>query len=63
MKKALSKYRDDVTEQTDPLYAYKAVWNEVQQEVSTEITSSEIFKQIFPVAMLWCGQCSGLDWK
>ena len=44
LKKALSKYRDDITEPTDPLYAYKSVWNEVQQEVSTEITSSELFK-------------------
>jgi len=33
LKKALSKYRDDITEPTDPLYAYKSVWNEVQQEL------------------------------
>jgi len=33
LKKALSKYRDDVTEATDPLYAYKTAWNEVQQEL------------------------------
>ena len=39
LKDALSKYRDDVNEPTDPLYAYKTAWNEVQHEVSIEITS------------------------
>jgi len=33
LKEALSKYRDDATEQTDPLTAYKAAWNEVQEEL------------------------------
>ena len=33
LKEALSKYKDDVTDQTNPLFAYKAAWNEVQQEV------------------------------
>eukprot|EP00090_Calanus_glacialis_P043386 TRINITY_DN7680_c0_g1_i7.p1 TRINITY_DN7680_c0_g1~~TRINITY_DN7680_c0_g1_i7.p1 ORF type:complete len:268 (-),score=83.83 TRINITY_DN7680_c0_g1_i7:125-928(-) len=33
LKEALSKYKDDVTDQTDPLFAYKAAWNEVQQEL------------------------------
>ena len=32
LKSALSKYKDDVTE-TDPLFAYKAAWNTVQEEV------------------------------
>ena len=33
LKKALAEYRDDATEQSNPLHAYKAAWNEVQQEV------------------------------
>ena len=60
LKDALSKYRDDVTEPTDPLYAYKKAWNEVQHEVYIEITIYVLFPQIFPVEMLWGGQCAGL---
>ena len=38
LKEALSKYKDDVTDQTNPpLFAYKAAWNEVQQEVSIKV--------------------------
>merc|ERR1712058_173788 len=32
-KNALTLYKDDVTETTDPLFAYKSAWNEVQKEL------------------------------
>jgi len=33
LKSALSKYKDDVTDNTTPEFAYKAAWNEVQKEL------------------------------
>ena len=54
LKEALSKYRDDVTDQTNPLFAYKAAWNEVQQEVSKEVENLVLIISIFSVEMLWC---------
>jgi len=33
LKEALGKYKDDVTDPTNPLFAYKAAWNEVQHEL------------------------------
>merc|ERR1712117_827442 len=33
LKNALTLYKDDVTETTDPLFGYKAAWNEVQKEL------------------------------
>jgi len=33
LKNALTLYKDDVTETTDPLFAYKSAWNEVQKEL------------------------------
>merc|ERR1719290_105055 len=33
LKQALSEYRDNATDISDPLYAYKNTWNEVQKEL------------------------------
>ena len=33
LKSALSKNKDDVTDNTKPEFAYKEAWNEVQKEV------------------------------
>eukprot|EP00091_Calanus_sinicus_P012296 TRINITY_DN2781_c0_g2_i3.p1 TRINITY_DN2781_c0_g2~~TRINITY_DN2781_c0_g2_i3.p1 ORF type:complete len:268 (+),score=82.29 TRINITY_DN2781_c0_g2_i3:308-1111(+) len=33
LKEVLHKYKDDVTDPTNPLFAYKAAWNEVQKEL------------------------------
>ena len=54
LKEALSKYKDDVTDQTNPLFAYKAAWNKVQQEVSKDVGNLVLIIQTFLVEMLWC---------
>ena len=46
LKDALSKYRDDVTEPTDPLNAYKTAWNGVQHEVSIDYNLRFIYTNI-----------------